>query len=209
MGGEAVTPDVQAFVRANLPAPPARVLEVGAGDGALARALAGLGYDVVAIDPAPGGAGVRACRLHELDEPPASFDAAVAIVSLHHVDPLAESIAHLAGLLRPGAPFLVDEFDVGAFDRRAAGWWLEQRGALGADHAPSADQLVDEHRAHLHPVDRIVQAIEPHFQVGTPVRGVYLYRWDLGEPVRAVEEELVGRGELPAVGARFLARRFA
>jgi len=31
--------DVLAFVRASLPAPPARILEVGAGDGALAADL--------------------------------------------------------------------------------------------------------------------------------------------------------------------------
>jgi catechol 2,3-dioxygenase-like lactoylglutathione lyase family enzyme len=34
--GQLVGSDVRAFLRANLPAPPARVLEVGAGDGALA-----------------------------------------------------------------------------------------------------------------------------------------------------------------------------
>ena len=51
--------DVIAFVRAALPPPPARVLEVGAGDGELAAALAAAGYDVVAIDPASEADGVR------------------------------------------------------------------------------------------------------------------------------------------------------
>src|SRR3954447_17630703 len=115
-----VTSDLRAFVRANLPAPPARVLEIGAGDGELARTLGRSGYDVLAIDPAPGGADVRACALHELDEPSASFNAAVAIVSLHHVDPLAESLGRLAAVLVPGAPAVIDEFDIGAFDTRAA-----------------------------------------------------------------------------------------
>jgi 2-polyprenyl-3-methyl-5-hydroxy-6-metoxy-1,4-benzoquinol methylase len=44
------------FVLLQLPSPPARVLEVGCGKGELARALAGEGYDVVAVDPeAPEG----------------------------------------------------------------------------------------------------------------------------------------------------------
>lgn len=200
---------VQAFVRANLPPPPARLLEVGAGDGELARALAATGYDVVAIDPAPSGAGVRACPLHELDEPAASFDAAVAVVSLHHVDPLAESLRRLAEVLKPGGPLLVDEFDVGAFDRRAAAWWLEQRRALGADVAATPEQIVGEHRAHLHPLDRIVHALEAQFEVNAPLRGAYLYRWNLDESVRAVEEDLIAGGQLPAVGARFLAEKTA
>ena len=75
--------DVTVFVRATLPPPPARVLEVGAGDGELASLLADAGYDVVAIDPASTGGVVRPVALHELDEAP--FDAAVAVVSLHHL----------------------------------------------------------------------------------------------------------------------------
>ena len=82
-----VAVDVLAFVRANLPPPPLRLLEVGAGDGALSGALAEAGYEVLAIEPQPTAANVRRVALHELDEPPGSFDA-VAITSLHHVEPL-------------------------------------------------------------------------------------------------------------------------
>src|SRR5581483_2508950 len=129
----AIAVDVRAFVRANLPPPPARVLEIGAGGGELARALAGAGYEVVAIDPEPRGPNVQRVPLDRLEADAGSFDAAVAIVSLHHVEPLAESCARLAELLRPGGTLVVDEFDVGAFDRQAATWWLEQRRALGED----------------------------------------------------------------------------
>jgi SAM-dependent methyltransferase len=180
---------------------------VGAGNGELAQALAGAGYDVTAIDPEPSGANVQARALHELDEPPAPFDAALAVTSLHHVEPLGDSLRRLAEVLKPGAPLVVDEFDVGAFDRRAAEWWLEQRRLLGGHEGASAGELVDEHRAHLHPLERILPALEPHFRVGDPVRGPYLYRWDLGEALRAPEEDLIARGELPAVGARFLAQQ--
>jgi SAM-dependent methyltransferase len=201
-----VTSDLHAFVRANLPAPPARILEVGAGDGELARAVDGTGYDVLAIDPEPGGANVQACGLHELDEPPASFDAAVAVVSLHHVDPLAESLGRLATVLVQGAPLVIDEFDVGTFDTRGARWWLDQRRTLGGDEQATAEELVEEHRNHLHPVDRILEALRAHFDFGTPVRGAYLYRWNLGEHLRPPEEELIAQGRIPAVGARVIAR---
>lgn len=43
---------VGAFVRSWLPAPPARVLEIGCGDGELALALAEEGWRVTAVDPA-------------------------------------------------------------------------------------------------------------------------------------------------------------
>jgi len=202
-----VASDLRAFIRANLPSPPARLLEVGAGDGKLAGFLAEAGYDVVAIDPEPGGPNVRAGALHELDEPAASFDAALAVVSLHHVEPLDESVARLAEVLKSTGTFLVDEFDVAAFDVRAATWWLEQRRARGADEDATADGLVGEHRAPLHPLTRVLRALEPHFHVSAPMRGAYLYRWDLDETVRAEEEDLIARGEIPAVGARLLTRR--
>ena len=199
--------DVPAFVRANLPPPPARVLEIGAGDGALSDALRAAGYEMTAIDPEPSGAGVRACALRDLDEPAASFAAAVAVVSLHHVEPLDESLEHLAELLEPGGTLVVDEFDVGAFDREAAAWWLEQRRTLGTHDDATPDELVDEHRRHLHTLEQIRDALRPHFDVSRPVRGAYLYRWDLDQSLRAVEEDVIARGELPAVGARFVARR--
>lgn len=202
-----VAADLLAFVRANLPASPARVLEVGAGDGLLARALADSGYEVLAIDPEPRGADVRPAALHELEEPAASFDAALAVTSLHHVEPLDASLEHLARLLKPGSALIVDEFDVGGFDERAAAWWLRQRRAAGAEVDASAEELVREHRAHLHPLERIVAALQPHFDVGTPVYGPYLYRWDLDESLRGDESDTIARGEIPAVGARLVARR--
>ena len=58
------TPDVHAFVCASLPRGPGRVLEIGAGDGALAAALREAGYDVTAIDPgADDGTGVERTAL--------------------------------------------------------------------------------------------------------------------------------------------------
>jgi SAM-dependent methyltransferase len=195
------TPDVHAYVRAALPKPPARVLEIGAGGGELAADLRAAGYDVVAIDPA-GGPDIVQVPLHELDEPDGSFDAAVAVTSLHHVEPLEGSCERLAGLLPAGAPLVVDEFDIAAYDEAAARWWLRH---ADHDHEPAA--LVADLRDHLHPLVRIAAALRPWFEVPEPVRGPYLYRWDIDPGLRGAEEELIAAGGIPAVGARFIATR--
>jgi SAM-dependent methyltransferase len=192
------TAEVHAYVRAALPPPPARILEVGAGSGELAEALRGAGYDVLAIDPA-GGDGVVQIPLREVE---GTFDAAVAIVSMHHVEPLAESIDRLAAVLPPGARFVVDEFDVGAYDERAARWWLGH-----TDHHHEPGDLVADLRGHLHNVETIVAALRRWFDVGEPVRGTYLHRWEIGPALRSDEEEAVAAGLIPATGARFIATR--
>jgi SAM-dependent methyltransferase len=199
--------DLRSFIRANLPEPPLRVLEIGAGSGDLARALRAAGYDVLAIDPKSTSDDVQTVALADLDEPAGSFAATVAVVSLHHVEPLEDSCRRLSELVQPGGTLVVDEFDVGAFDLGAAAWWLEQRRALGDEQHETPGELVEDHRRHLHPLEQIVAALEPHFGLSLPLRGAWLYRWKLGESLRAVEEEAIARGDLRATGARFVGRR--
>lgn len=199
--------DLNAFVLGNLPGPPVRVLEVGAGAGRLARLLTANGYEVLAIDPRSESENVRPVALLDLDEPAGSFAAAIAVVSLHHVDPLEESCDRLGELVEAGGTLVVDEFDVGVFDVAAAAWWLEQRAASGEPQPQTAEELVADHRAHLHPLERIAAALEPHFALSAPVRGPWLYNWKLGDSFRAVEEEAIACGRVPAVGARLVGHR--
>jgi len=78
---------------------------------------------------------------------------------------------------------------------------------LGRARDVSPQQLVDEHRAHLHPLDAIAEALTAWFDLGAAVRGAWLYRWDLGAAFRDEEERLISLGQLPAVGARLVAVR--
>jgi SAM-dependent methyltransferase len=199
--------EVEAWVRANLPPAPASVLEVGAGDGTLARTLRADGYEVTAIDPKSESPDVEAVALADFPAPTRPFDAAVAVVSLHHVEPLERSIERLAAVMAPGAPLLLDEFDASALDEHAAAWWLEQRRARGGDEDESPTELIETMRAKVHAIDHLVRVLTRWYEVGAPLCGTYLYRWKLDESLRPVEEQLVSAGRLPPTGVRIIARR--
>lgn len=92
------------------------VLDVGAGEGQIARAAAAAGASVVGLDPtvsqmelaqARGGGPVYALAgsdgLPVADE---SFDAVVVCLVFEHVDAVDASLAEVARVLRPGGRFL-------------------------------------------------------------------------------------------------------
>jgi SAM-dependent methyltransferase len=177
------------------------VLEIGAGEGELAAVLRGAGYDVTAIDP-KGTDGVLPVALLDLKSPPRAFDAAVAMVSLHHVVPLGKSLRRLSEVLRHGARLVVDEIAIERYDERAATWWLRHSGhdKRPADH-------VAEMREHLHSATHLREQLAPWFDVHEAVPCAYMYRWHVAPALRDEEEALIAAGELPAVGARFIAVR--
>jgi SAM-dependent methyltransferase len=121
--------ELKAFVLSQLPAPPARVLEVGCGAGELAQALDEAGYEVVAIDPeAPDGSIFRRVPIEDFDEP-GPFAAVVASLSLHHVHELGEALDKIVRILR--GPLILNEHAWDRLQPMTPEWEQEHEGLHG------------------------------------------------------------------------------
>jgi SAM-dependent methyltransferase len=198
--------DVLDFVTAQLPPAPSRVLEVGCGDGRLARALDDLAYRVVAIDPAaPEGAIFQAVTLEEFADP-VRFDAVVASRALHHIPDLAGALSKLHRLLVPEGPLIVVEHAFDRFDERTARWYLEKRGARQPG-APSSlraclDEWEEDH-AGLHGSAAMRRELDRRFTerwfAWTP--SLYL---ELGERLEHEELSLIEAGSIQATGFQYV-----
>jgi SAM-dependent methyltransferase len=117
------------MVRDRLPAPPARVVEIGCGPlGGFVPKLRSSGYDVLGIDPnAPEGDEYRRSRFEQVDLP-AGFDAVVASTSLHHVADPAEVIDRIASVLASEGTLVVVEWAWEDFDEQTARWCFSRLG---------------------------------------------------------------------------------
>jgi SAM-dependent methyltransferase len=95
------------------PAPGTRVLDVGAGRGAIAAAAEARGCAVTAVDAAPRmvallaealpGVDARVMDAHRLDLPPGSYDLVTGGFVIHLVADRARVLAEMRRVLRPGA----------------------------------------------------------------------------------------------------------
>ena len=87
------------------------VLEIGAGEGALAGALGQAGHRVIAIDPNPRGEfQAVATTFEDYDAGHARFDAVVAQFVLHHAGDLDAFVQKMADVLRPGGVVAIDDY---------------------------------------------------------------------------------------------------
>lgn len=93
-----------------------RVLDVGCGDGQVARLAMSLGSElVVGVDPtwnqvvvaSERGGGVRVARAsaHRLPFADSSFDAVVACLVFEHIEDVDDAIAEVSRVLAPGGRF--------------------------------------------------------------------------------------------------------
>jgi SAM-dependent methyltransferase len=192
-----LTPDLLAFFGEWLPAPPARVLDVGCGAGAMTRELAGRGYEVTGVDPqAPDGPEFVRARLEDF-APAAPFDGAVALRSLHHVGDLEQAVESLSGAIGPDARVVVLEWAVERLDDSV--WkWLAQHGFED-----------DGHRVppHVIPLETVMAAMAERFRLLFEERGTFLARERGREDLHAAEEAAIAAGELQALGARLVYER--
>jgi SAM-dependent methyltransferase len=191
--------ELTAWVRSQLPPPPARVLEVGCGAGELARALAAASYDVLAVDPvAPEGRIFERTTIEALRDP-GPFDAVVASRALHHVHDLDAVLEKIGGL----APRLVlDEFAWDRLDEATARWYEEQRGRSKTPPPPVAEW----HGRHwdLHGFDALRAALARHFAEREFSLVPYLHRYMHLPELEPVEAALIEAGEIQALGFRYV-----
>jgi SAM-dependent methyltransferase len=202
--------DPTEFVASSLPPAPARVLEVGCGRGELARAVAAIGYEVVAIDPdAPEGDPFLAVTLEQFDDP-GPFDAIVASRSLHHVPDLPGALDKIAGLLRPRGLLIVNEHAWDRMDEATARWFLDRWSASDPDAPGSPEEFLEYWKtdhAGLHGYEAMRRELDRRFAerffAWTPYR-----HGELGDAVGAVEmRSLIEAGEIRATGFRYVGER--
>ena len=195
--------DVRAFVEAQLPPAPARVLEVGCGRGELARAIAELGYEVIAIDPdAPRGEIFRAIGLEDFADPD-SFDAVVASRSLHHIADLPNALDKIGGLLRSGGRLILYEHAWERLDEATARWYLEQRAAAGRGVPHSLESCLaewEEGHAGLHRSATMRRELGRHFTERFFAWTPYLHEELGGSATEREEQELIDAGAIQATG---------
>jgi SAM-dependent methyltransferase len=199
------------FAREQLPEPPARVLEVGCGQGELTTALAVAGYDTLGIDPrAPLDDRFRRIKLEDLDEPDGSYDGIVAARSLHPIRDLGHALDRIAALLRPGGVLVVDELGWDLADEPTLDWLYGQRRALAAaghGTAPESLQaLRDEWEAEhlgIHRYSTLRAELDARFDERVFGWTPFLYRLVGGVATEILEQALIDADAIQALGFRY------
>jgi SAM-dependent methyltransferase len=192
-----VTNEVFEFVRAALVGR-RRVLDVGCGRGELAEKLAGVGFEVTAIDVSldrvdrAGAPKVAFVESDLLDyRAAAPFDAVVFVASLHHIAPLDAAVARAHALLANGGIVVLDDFAIEAPDAPTLDWYYATQELLVRTSsypqerldAPVGSDLLSrwrdahEHDPPLHRGDAMLSATGARFRMGEPSRGPFLHRY--------------------------------
>ena len=178
----------------------ATILEVGCGEGQLARELLKRGYHVTALDANPDliakaqarGVAVVLGSWPKFDTGVA-FDAIAFTRSLHHINPLGDAIARARELLNPRGLLLIEDFALDEVDETTVHWFVKVlHSKQGAPLITSvADQLVAEllsstdvmktwrrNRGHdLHSLTAMSVAIAKQFVVRETQSVPYFYRY--------------------------------
>jgi SAM-dependent methyltransferase len=164
VGCDGVTPDerwltaVWPFVRAWLPGPPARVLEIGCGSlGGFVPMLRSAGYEATGVDPeAPEEQWYHRVEFERygISEP---AQAVVACTSLHHVADVGRVLDLAEAALAASGTLVVVEWARDRFDAATARWCFDRLPQPCGDHGWLQERH-DEWRASGLPWDGYCQA---------------------------------------------------
>lgn len=210
------------FVRAHIPPPPARVVEIGCGTlGGFVPDLVALGYDAVGVDPeAPDEPAYRLVEV-ERYESPSPVDAFVACTSLHHVADLREVVDRMASALRPDGRLVVVEWARERFDQATAEWcfarlperdedeqsWLHDH----RDHWRAAGEPWETYREawaeaeKMHLARDILTALDARFEPLLVADAPYFF-YELDGVSEADEQNAIDAGRIQANGVRYVGR---
>lgn len=117
-------PDIYDRLMPHLPPPGARVIDVGAGEGFLARRLADLGYSVTATDYSQEDfrcpdIAFTSCDLNVgIPLPDDQFDCAVSVEVIEHVENHFQFVREMVRVTRPGGLVIITTPNVVSFPSR-------------------------------------------------------------------------------------------
>jgi SAM-dependent methyltransferase len=190
------------FLRRVLPPAPARILEVGCGDGTMTRALAGAGYEVAGLDESiarpESEAGAHAARVQWIEtdflyyEPDDRYDVVLFTRSLHHISPVDAALGRAHALLAPGGHVVAEEFAYDRVNIQTARWLYDLESILlttGLLVEGSPESAISEgnplgrwRREHasdppLPTGHAILATAREHFELTAVEEAPYLYRY--------------------------------
>ena len=229
VGFGSVTPDERwlaaawPFVRAQLPAAPAWVAEIGCGPlGGFVPMLHTSGYEAAGIDPeAPLGPGYSQVDFEHYDMPRAA-DAIVACASLHHVADLGAVLDLVEAALVPGGVLVIVEWAREQFDEATARWcfdrlppppgndhgWLRHRCAEWRESGQPWDAYCRSWAAAtgLHSGQDILRELGARFGPGAVAYGPYFFP-ELTGTSEADEQAAIDSGQIQAGRIQYAGRR--
>jgi SAM-dependent methyltransferase len=171
-----------------------RFLEVGCGRGHLAKALIDKGHQVLPIDVSEEAVafarslGLPAKQTDIFGVNDSAFDGILFVQSLHHINPLDQSLAQAARLLGKGGFVLVDDFAFNKIDETTAVWFQGVQNLLAAaginafhriDIRKAFIHLMNHYSEHgIHTGEELIRALRNAFRnVDVSEGGTYLYRY--------------------------------
>jgi SAM-dependent methyltransferase len=207
-------------IRSYLPAPPARIVEIGCGRvGGFVPMLVSSGYQAVGIDPAaPEGESYRREEV-ERSELPQPVDGVIACTSLHHVADPGEVSDKIAGALGPAGVVIVIEWDWESFDEVTARWcfdrldpsdsdsWLVHRRDGWSNSGRTWEAYLhgwaEDHG--LHRSRRVIDELDQRFQRLSCRRGPFVFP-ELFETSEADELDAINAGAIRPMRIDYVAR---